>query len=172
MKKLLLFALPISLMLASCGGAEQSTETKAEDTQAETAAEESQEDKTPGEAQLTIRVTGNSMADMAYEPMSASVKAGDKVTLTLVNENTAEGMLHNWVLVNLGSGQEIATQAIAAGPDKEYIPENDNVLAYSPMANPNETVTLEFTAPAAGSYNYICTYPGHFPKMIGKLVVE
>jgi azurin len=94
------------------------------------------------------------------------------VTVTLINENKAAGMLHNWVLVNLGSGQEVATAAIAAGPDKEYIPENANVLAYSKMLNPEETTTFEFTAPTAGSYNYICTYPGHFPKMVGKLVVE
>ena len=173
MKKLLLFALPLSLLFASCGGAEQSSSTESE-----TATEESQsnedaaEDATPGEAQLTINVTGNSMADMAFEPASAAVKAGDKVTLTLINENTAEGMLHNWVLVKLGSGQEVATAGIAAGPDKEYIPDNENVIAYSPLANVKETVTVEFIAPEAGSYNYICTYPGHFPKMIGKLIVE
>lgn len=136
-----------------------------EETSAETNA-------APGEVTLTIKVIGNSMADMAYEPMSAAVKAGDKVTLNLVNENSAEGMLHNWVLVKLGSGQEVATAGIAAGADKLYVPENDNVIAASGLANPNETISLEFVAPAAGSYNYICTYPGHFPKMIGKLIVE
>lgn len=174
MKKIVLFALPISLLFASCGGAEQSSSNESATTTTEEsqASEETTVDATPGEAQLTINVTGNSMADMAFEPASAAVKAGDKVTLTLINENTAEGMLHNWVLVKLGSGQEVATEGIAAGPDKEYIPENENVIAYSPLANVNETVTLEFTAPEAGSYNYICTYPGHFPKMIGKLIVE
>ena len=173
MKKLLLFVLPLSLLFASCGGAEKSTSTESETATEESQANENAaEDSTPGEAQLTINVTGNSMADMAFEPASAAVKAGDKVTLTLINENTAEGMLHNWVLVKLGSGQEVATAGIAAGPDKEYIPDNENVIAYSPLANVKETVTVEFTAPEAGSYNYICTYPGHFPKMIGKLIVE
>ena len=155
------------LFLASCGGAEKMEETKTTDT-----VSTSSESATPGIANLTVKVIGNTMADMAYEPSSLTVKAGDRVTLTLVNTNTMEGMLHNWVLVKLGSGQEVATAAIAAGMDKNYVPENSNVLAASALAKPNETITLEFVAPAAGSYNYVCTYPGHFPKMIGKLYVE
>jgi azurin len=170
MKKIGLFALPLALLLSSCGGgAEKPAETESQPAAEETTTSES---SVPGEAKLTIKVTGNTMMDMAFEPMSAKVKAGDKVTLTLANENSAEGMLHNWILVKLGSGQEVASAAIAAGEAKAYVPENENVIAASPLAKPNETVTFEFTAPAAGSYNYICTYPGHFPKMIGKLLVE
>lgn len=156
-------------MLASCGGAEKPADSTPVDSSASNVSETP---STPGEAQMTIKIIGNTMTDMAYEPTSASVKAGDKVTVTLINENTAEGMLHNWVLVKLGSGQEVATAAIAAGTDKQYVPENPNVIAYSKLLNPKESTTFEFTAPEAGSYNYICTYPGHFPKMIGKLVVE
>ena len=155
------------LFLASCGGAEKKEEAKTTDT-----VSTSSESATPGIANITVKVTGNTMADMAYEPTSLTVKAGDKVTLTLVNTNTMEGMLHNIVLVKLGSGQEVATAGISAGMDKNYVPENSNVLAASGLAKPNETITFEFVAPAAGAYNYICTYPGHFPKMIGKLYVE
>jgi azurin len=169
MKRILIFALPIALFFASCGGAEEHGDSPAVDSSASATPEEP---STPGEASLTIKVIGNTMTDMAYEPASASVKAGDKVTVTLINENTAEAMLHNWVLVQLGSGQEVATAAIAAGPDVDYIPENANIIAHSKLLKPQETTTFEFTAPAAGSYNYICTYPGHFPKMIGKLIVE
>ena len=32
--------------------------------------------------------------------------------------------------------------------------------------------TLEFTAPAAGKYEYVCTFPGHFAGMRGIMVVE
>lgn len=169
MKKIFLFALPMALMFASCGGAEKPAESTPEETAAESPSETA---ATPGVAALTIKVIGNTMADMDYEPASTSVKAGDKVTVTLINENTAAGMIHNWVLVKMGTGQEVATAAMAAGPDKDYVPENANVIASSKLANPSETITFEFTAPEAGSYNYICTYPGHFPKMVGKLVVE
>ncbi|MEX1189320.1 MAG: plastocyanin/azurin family copper-binding protein [Bacteroidia bacterium] len=170
MKKLLLFAFPVAFLFSSCGGSQEPVSEG--QNQEQPAENQSAEDSTPGESTISIKVIGNSMADMAYEPASAAVKAGDKVTLTLINENSAEGMLHNWILVKLGSGQEVATAAIAAGADKAYVPENENIIAASALANPNETITLEFTAPAVGSYNYICTYPGHFPKMIGKLIVE
>jgi azurin len=167
MKILSILTIASMLLLASCGGAEKKEESKTADTVA-TASESA----TPGIANITVKVTGNTMADMAYEPSSLTVKAGDKVTLTLENTNSMEGMLHNWVLVKLGSGQEVATAAIAAGMDKNYVPENSNVIVASALAKPNETIKLEFVAPAAGSYNYVCTYPGHFPKMIGKLYVE
>jgi azurin len=155
------------LFLASCGGAEKKEEAKTTDTVASPV-----ESANPGIANITVKITGNTMADMAYEPSSLTVKAGDRVTLTIENTNTMEGMLHNWVLVKLGSGQEVATAAIAAGMDKNYVPENSNVIVASALAKPKETIKLEFVAPATGSYNYICTYPGHFPKMIGKLYVE
>lgn len=166
MRKILTLVLPIGILLSSCGESAKPTESPKEDTSSV------KTPSTPGEAKITITVTGSTMADMAYEPTSSSVKAGDKVTLTLINTNTMEGMLHNWVLVKLGTGQEVATAAIAAGMDKGYVPENPNVIAASPLAKPKETVSFTFTAPAAGSYNYICTYPGHFPKMLGKLIVE
>jgi azurin len=167
MKILSILTIASILFLASCGGAEKKEEAKTTDT-----VSTSSESATPGIANITVKVTGNTMADMAYEPTSLTVKAGDKVTLTLVNTNTMEGMLHNIVLVKLGSGQEVATAGISAGMEKNYVPENSNVLAASGLAKPNETITFEFVAPAAGAYNYICTYPGHFPKMIGKLYVE
>jgi azurin len=167
MKILSIFTIASMLFLASCGGAEKKEEAKTTDTVATPV-----ESATPGIANITVKVTGNTMADMAYEPTSLTVKAGDRVTLTLENTNTMEGMLHNIVLVKLGSGQEVATAGISAGMEKNYVPENSNVLAASGLAKPNETIKLEFVAPATGSYNYICTYPGHFPKMIGKLYVE
>jgi azurin len=168
MKQLLILCSAAYLIVCGCGGADQSKKS----TETPSTTSEKSGNESNAVLEQVITVTGNTMADMSYDPLSFVVKAGTTVKLTLVNANTAEGMLHNWVLVKLGSGQEVATAAIAAGPDKNYIPENPNILAASGLAKPKETVTLEFVAPAAGSYNYICTYPGHFPRMIGKLIVE
>lgn len=165
MKKITLL-LATATILWSCGGGTSEKTTEQQEQQTEESSSE------PGEKEFTIKVLGNTMADMAYDQSLLTVNAGDKVVITLVNENQAEGMYHNIVIVKLGSGQEVATAAIEAGKDKDFVPENPNVIAASEMAAPLETVTFEFTAPEKGSYNYICTYPGHFPKMIGKLIVK
>jgi azurin len=31
---------------------------------------------------------------------------------------------------------------------------------------------IEFIAPEKGTYDYICSFPGHFAMMKGKLIVE
>lgn len=162
-----LFAISLLSLFIACGN--QAEKPSTSETQEQTTQEESTQ---PGEREITVKVIGNSMADMAYDQTSITVNAGDQIKLTLINENEAEGMYHNIVFVKLGTGAEVAAEAIKAGKDKAYIPENPNVIAASPMAAPKETVTMEFTAPEKGSYNFICTYPGHFPMMVGKLIVK
>jgi azurin len=41
------------------------------------------------------------------------------------------------------------------------------VIAHTPMAKPGETTEVTFTAPAAGTYPFICTVPGHYMLMKG-----
>jgi azurin len=40
------------------------------------------------------------------------------------------------------------------------------------MLSGGETTTIEFTAPAAGTYDYICSFPAHYAMMKGKLIVQ
>lgn len=114
---------------------------------------------------------GESMAEIKFEPQALSVPANSIVKLTFENKSSAEGMYHNFVLVELGSGAEISAKGITAGKDKNFVPNDDRVLAHSKVTNMGETITIEFEAPAKGSYHYICTYPGH-TSMIGRFNVE
>ena len=63
-------------------------------------------------------------------------------------------------------------QAIEAGSDMKYVPNNDNVIASSDLAMPGETVMLEFKAPSKGNYEFLCTYPGHSEMMRGYFFVK
>jgi uncharacterized cupredoxin-like copper-binding protein len=48
-----------------------------------------------------------------------------------------------------------------------------NVIAATALAGNGETVEVTFTVPAAGKYQFICTFPGHFiAGMVGTLVVS
>ena len=49
----------------------------------------------------------------------------------------------------------------------EYVADIPTIIAASGLAKPGKTVVLEFEAPEAGSYYFICTYPGHWEKMTG-----
>jgi azurin len=157
LKKAFSFFISISLiiMLFSCDGSETSGTLSA-----------------TGEMLITVNVKGTSPADVRFEPNRINLKKGAKVKLTLNNQLKGEGMYENWVLVNLGAGQEVVNDAMAAGSDNNYVAYGKNVIVSSPLAAPGQSVVVGFTAPGSGSYNYISTFPGNFPKMIGKLVVE
>lgn len=170
------FLFAIALLIA-CGGGEQKKATKDEKkaTKETTKSEQKEEPEVKKEkevVEITLIAKGETMTEIAFEPKTLTIPANSRVKLTLKNESEADGMLHNFVLVELGSGQEIATAGIKAGEENEFVPDDKRVIAYSEVSKMGETVTLEFDAPKAGSYHYICTYPGHYPNMIGRLNVQ
>jgi azurin len=54
----------------------------------------------------------------------------------------------------------------------QYVPAMAEVLFHTRLLNPQETVKLQFIAPAqAGDYPYVCTFPGHWSIMNGVMKV-
>jgi azurin len=111
---------------------------------------------------------------MQFDKKTFTVKVGQKVILKFSNPDF---MQHNWVLIKPGSAEKVgeASDALARdpkGPEKNYVPEIPEVLKATKLLNPEETVTLEFTAPQnPGSYPYLCTFPGHWRIMNGIMKV-
>ncbi len=173
MKKVLMFA--SMLAFVACGGGEQPTATEPESTEypaTEVVEEDAVEDEDAGVVEIQLRTVGETMADMEFSPKQIKVAAGSSVVVILENEAEAAAMIHNFVLVNRGTADEVYPLAIEAGPDNNYVPtDNENIIAYTPMANPGESVKVEFDAPEPGIYQFICTYPGH-ASMKGIFVVE
>jgi azurin len=59
------------------------------------------------------------------------------------------------------------------GLKKHYVPDSDDVIAYTDMTNPKAEFVIHLTAPKAkGEYPYLCTFPGHWMVMNGVLKVE
>lgn len=176
MKKLqyLVSTILISTLIACGGGTEKKAENETTNQEEVVTSEEKQEtinEEERNEVEITVIAKGNTMTEITFDPTSITLQEGDKVTVTLKNESESAGMLHNFVLVPQGAGEEIATAAITAAAS-DYVPEDDRIIVASEMTNLGETVTFEFIAPAKGSYHYICTYPGHYPKMVGRLTVN
>ena len=111
---------------------------------------------------------------MAFDKTKLVVEAGR--TFELVLENT-DLMPHNWVLVAPGKLETVGelAEAEAAQPDalqRQYVPDSPFVLAASRLLQPNDAMRVSMAAPSEpGIYPYVCTYPGHWRRMFGALIV-
>jgi azurin len=108
---------------------------------------------------------------MTFNVTSLTVQTGKKVHVVLKNNAKSPLMPHNWLLVTAGTEAAVALAGLTAGKDTGYLPKNADVLAATPLAPPGGTAEITFTAPAPGTYAYICTVPGHYMMMKGKLTV-
>ena len=107
---------------------------------------------------------------LAFAPSTLEATAGAQVTVTYTNGSTAQK--HTWVLVK--GGDDIATKVNdAAAANGGAVSPGSDVIAGTKLVDGGGSETLSFTAPAAGSYTYLCTVPGHYPAgMKGALIVK
>jgi|JI6StandDraft_1071083.scaffolds.fasta_scaffold06932_4 azurin len=126
-------------------------------------------------AEITIKPdTAN---PLAYDTKEFKVKAGQKVKLTFNNTHPAVPQPHNIIIATAGSKDKLLALAMqmATAPDgmaKGFVPDSPDILFKTKLLQPNTTEVLEFTAPAAGEYPYMCTFPGHGAIMNGVMKVE
>ena len=155
-------------ILISCG----SSENKSSDVNTNNVNTIETVEKERNWEEFTVGAVGNTMSEMKFDKKNITVQAGSWVRINLVNEGVDPAMLHNIVFVKYGTRKEVAKQSIEAGPDLQFVPKSSDVIAYSDLADPGETVVLEFEAPEKGNYEFICTYPGHSEIMRGYFFVK
>lgn len=185
MKKIsLLIPILFSLLLLSCGDEKKDEEkiTIGDNNTLETVDnEEASTDTTTSKTDtirgqqgvVEVQLTGNDQ--MKFNLKEIKVKAGQKVKLTLkhVGQLDENVMGHNFVLLKQGTDLAQFAQQASAAKSNDYIPENtDKVIAHTEMIGGGEETTIEFEAPAAGTYDFICSFPGHYIQMQGKFIVE
>lgn len=98
-----------------------------------------------------------------------SAKAGAQVTLRF--KNNAKVNQHNWVLVKSGTKDQVATRGTAAAATGWVAPGDPDVIASTKLADPGKTSEVTFTVPAAGTYQFVCTFPAHAVTMFGEFKV-
>ena len=117
-------------------------------------------------ASLEVGVEGDALQ---FNTDSLTSSAGTEVVITFSNTSTLNQ--HNWVLVQTGTKDAVATDGTAAGPDNNWIPPNDaRVIAHTALLAPGETEEIRFTLDA-GTYQFVCTFPGHNFTMFGDFEV-
>lgn len=125
-------------------------------------------------AQTAITITGSDA--MQFDKKELKVKAGAKIKLTLTHSGklAKAAMGHNFVLLKQGTDVAAFGSKAAQARDNEYIPKSEeaNIIAHTKLVGGGESTTIEFTAPKKGTYEYICSFPGHYALMKGKLIVQ
>lgn len=111
---------------------------------------------------------------MVYDTTEFSVTAGTPVCVTMSNPDTLQ---HNLLVVAPRALSEIGIAGdkmgeTAAGKACHFTPDSPKVLAVMGLVDPGATGEVWFVAPAKpATYPYVCTYPGHWRMMNGKMKV-
>ncbi|MBO46513.1 MAG: hypothetical protein CMJ96_06405 [Planctomycetes bacterium] len=130
----------------------------------------SQPAPTPPEGSIALQTVPEKMS---YDLESFEVQAGAPVKLWFFNPDF---MPHNLIIGMPDSSEELglAAEALgAAGFNQGFVPTSEKIIASSRLLNHMESQIIEFTAPEKiGEYDYVCTFPGHWKLMQGKMIVR
>ncbi len=113
---------------------------------------------------------------MRYDTTRIVVEKGKPFEIIVEN---LDAMPHNLVIVDGGMRQGVAESVQTDRPDKHdkkgrpYYPEKDKrVHEGTKLIEPGQKDTIKWTAPnKEGEYDYVCTFPGHWMIMWGKIIV-
>ena len=129
------------------------------------------EEKTKTNSNLLVL---NSNDQMLFDKSVLKAKAGEEVNLLLnhTGQIGKEFMGHNFVLLQNGVDVDVFAQAAMLAKESEYIPAGDDTIAYTSMIGGGESDQISFTVDEAGTYVFLCTFPGHYQIMRGEFIVE
>jgi len=118
-----------------------------------------------GDTLIVMRSVG---PNLEFLPDRISVRQGTRVTLRYVNDGE---LPHNFALVRDEDSIDALARAAYEAAGNGFVPADmeDDLIAYSSLLPPGRTVDIEFVAPPAGEYTYICLFPGHANMMLGTL---
>jgi azurin/lysophospholipase L1-like esterase len=112
---------------------------------------------------------------MRYDRTRLVVEVGRPFEIVLVNDDS---MPHNLAVVKPGMRVQVGIAAATLQPDqldsegRAYVPATGDLLAATKLVESGQSQKLAVAAiEKEGEYEYVCTMPGHFALMWGKLIV-
>jgi azurin len=177
MKRVYLFAFAITVIMISCGQGEQNKNNQIDSSQTSQSVENA-ETSVPGieKLEFTDSVQLKANENMRFDKELFKVRAGKKISLILINTGakSAASMTHNVVI--LKSGVDIADFADIAHNAKteQYVPSSLDslIIAHTRLVGGGDSDQVEFIIPKPGVYDFICSFPGHWGTMQGKIVAQ
>ena len=123
---------------------------------------------------VLIQISGNDL--MRYSKNKFTVGAGQKVKLEFKNigKLPKAAMGHNIVVLKKGIDVLDFCNEALKFPNEDYFPKTkkNEVIANTKLLGPGESDIVYFVAPSKGDYDFVCSFPGHFAMMKGKMTVE
>lgn len=173
MKKVFLVALAIPLIF-SCSKEEKSNENTDIIEYNDPSTPETKT-TSPKTAETVDHIVIKAGEDMSFDKVDFTVKAGQEITLLLVNNGTSakEAMGHNVVVLNQGTDVNSFAFAASSAKDNDYIPKDKTaeIIVHTKLLGPKESDQVKFKIDQPGTYEFICSFPGHSGSMRGKIKV-
>ncbi len=128
-------------------------------------------------AQDERRAAVSASDQMKYDTTDLSVKKGGTLIITLTNNGTLPkaAMAHNLVVLKPGTDTTAFVMAAMSHRADDYLPpdQSDKVVTATKLLGPGESDTIIFHPTEAGSYPFVCTFPGHAQSgMRGTITVQ
>jgi azurin len=112
---------------------------------------------------------------MRFDTPRIVVEPGKAIEIIFENPDF---MPHNLVVVRPGTREKVGEAAALMKPEqvdgrgRAYVPNTVDVIAATRLLNSGERQTLSLTVPnEEGDNEFVCTFPGHYQLMWGKLIV-
>ncbi len=126
--------------------------------------------------EIKIEITSNDQ--MQYNIKAFEVTEGQKVVLSLkhIGQQPSDKMGHNVVILKAGTSVPAFSSKCTTAKNTNFIPTDEEsknlIIAHTKLLGGGESDQVTFTAPAAGSYPFICSFPGHCSVMQGVMIVK
>lgn len=125
---------------------------------------------------IKVEITANDQMRFSTRKIEGKVGVPMEITIKHIGKIPKASMSHNLVILKPGSMMAMVSAKCVQATDNNYIATDAEskaaILAYSPQLGPGESHVIKFTPTEAGEYPYMCTYPGHFSEMQGKIIVK
>jgi azurin len=122
----------------------------------------------------TIQLQANE--NMRFDKELFKVHTGKKITLIFANTSAPANtsMSHNVVILKPGIDLADFADAARIAPNEQYVPSSvmELIIAHTKLVPGGGSDQVEFTISQPGVYPFICSFPGHWGTMQGKVVAE
>ena len=114
--------------------------------------------------------------NMRFDKEMFKIKTGKKIRLIFSNTGPPSNttMAHNVVILKKGTDIADFADAVHNAKNEQYVPSSVGslVIAHTKLVSGGDSDEVDFTISQPGIYDYICSFPGHWGTMQGKIVAE